>query len=163
MGFFDKIDEKFNNDHDAHDYAHGEYGGDRQFYEEAHQEGNQIYQNNQHNPTLDQARGFFDKLKGNNGEEQADVHDHKAHFTHEAIGAAAAWEAVSAWNKHQERTGQKVEHGTAKKAVAGLAMGTAIKLFEDHGIDWIEKKRAAAHASAAAQKYYDETQENKGY
>ena len=42
--------------------------------------------------------------------------EHKSHFTHEAVGAAAAWLAMDAYQNHQQTsTGGKPSHAESKK------------------------------------------------
>ncbi|KAJ1678213.1 hypothetical protein EV182_004540 [Spiromyces aspiralis] len=152
MDLFNRIDEKLG--HGLRKYTGNEDGGNPQFFQDAHEEASN-YTNNYQQLDQNQARGFFDRIKYTNPDDVPE-HEHKAHFSHEAIGAAAAWQAMKAFQGHQEHNGNEVDHKTAKKAFASLAVGFGVKLIEEKGIPFIEKKRAAAHASAAAQRLYDQ-------
>lgn len=58
---------------------------------------------------------------------------------HETVAGGAAFAAMHEWEKYQKKQGQDVDHGFAKEAVAGLAGAEVDKLFETHGLDWIDK------------------------
>ncbi|EIW72861.1 hypothetical protein TREMEDRAFT_24079, partial [Tremella mesenterica DSM 1558] len=59
----------------------------------------------------------------------------KAHFTHEVVGAAAAFEALKAYRHHQsENGGGRPTHARGKEMVAGLSAGYVVKLIEEKGL-----------------------------
>ena len=55
------------------------------------------------------------------------------------MAGGAAFAAMHEWENHQKNEGQAVNHGFAKEAVAGIAGAEVDKLFETHGLDWIDK------------------------
>ncbi|KAF9131020.1 hypothetical protein BG015_003936 [Linnemannia schmuckeri] len=54
---------------------------------------------------------------------------------HQALAAAAAYEAMKKYNEKQERDGKEVSHGQMKAILAGMAMAEAVKLFENRDDD----------------------------
>ncbi|KAI9250138.1 ricin B lectin domain-containing protein [Phascolomyces articulosus] len=79
--------------------------------------------------------------------------ERKAHLSHQLIAGAAAFEAVKAYGRHQEKKGEDFNHSFIKKSVAALAAAQIVKLAEEH--DWSSKDReeATRHAEAAAGHY----------
>ncbi|KAI8379210.1 uncharacterized protein BYT42DRAFT_568010 [Radiomyces spectabilis] len=59
----------------------------------------------------------------------------KSHVSYELLAGAAAFEAVRAWEKKKEESGEEVKYGLAKKLVAGLAAAELVKLFQERGSD----------------------------
>ncbi|KAF9577337.1 hypothetical protein BGW38_007506 [Lunasporangiospora selenospora] len=51
---------------------------------------------------------------------------------HQALAAAAAYEAMKEYQARQIRQGKKVSHGEMKAILAGMAMAEAVKLLEMH-------------------------------
>ncbi|KAI8643133.1 hypothetical protein BD408DRAFT_431694 [Parasitella parasitica] len=86
--------------------------------------------------------------------------EHKAEWTHELLGGAAAFSAMAMYNKKKEEDGAPVDHATAKNLLAGLAGVAVDRLVETKGLDWFDKQKAKKHAEEEAQKLY--TQET-GY
>ncbi|WWD18099.1 hypothetical protein CI109_102547 [Kwoniella shandongensis] len=70
--------------------------------------------------------------------------ERKAHFTHEVVGAAAAYEAFKAFENHDAHrgvgNGGKVSHARAKEIVVGLATGYVIKLVEEKKLPFTSEK-----------------------
>ncbi|KAK0615922.1 hypothetical protein B0T17DRAFT_496994 [Bombardia bombarda] len=82
--------------------------------------------------------------------------EHKAKFSHEMIGGAAAFEAMHIWEKEQRKEGKTVDHAFAKEALAGLAAAETDKLFETKGLDFVDREQARRHASRQAEQLYDQ-------
>ncbi|KAI8060842.1 hypothetical protein BC940DRAFT_311232 [Gongronella butleri] len=55
----------------------------------------------------------------------------KSHMSHQLLAGAVAYEAFKVWEKSQEAKGEKVEHATVKKMVAGIAAAEIVKLIEE--------------------------------
>ncbi|KAK8865722.1 hypothetical protein IAR55_000868 [Kwoniella newhampshirensis] len=70
--------------------------------------------------------------------------ERKAHFTHEVVGAAAAYEAFKAFENHDAHRGVgnvgKVPHARAKEIVVGLATGYVVKLVEEKKLPFTSEK-----------------------
>jgi len=81
--------------------------------------------------------------------------EHKAKFSHELIGGAAAWEAMHLWEKEQRKEGKQVSHGFAKEALAALAAAEVDKVAESKGLDFVDRERAKHHAKKQAEDLYD--------
>ncbi|GLA66725.1 hypothetical protein AtubIFM54640_009309 [Aspergillus tubingensis] len=90
------------------------------------------------------------------------VEEHKAKFSHELIGGAAAYEAMKAYEEHQEKNGKPANHAQAKEILAGLAGAFIDREFETKGLDqidnWEEKRRLAKEQAAA---HIEETEESQ--
>jgi hypothetical protein len=82
--------------------------------------------------------------------------EHKANWTHELLGSAAAFAAMRAYNKKQESEGKTQDHALAKELIAGLAGGAVDNLIETKGMDWMDKYKAKKHAEEEAQKLYSQ-------
>lgn len=80
--------------------------------------------------------------------------EHKAAWTHELLGSAAAFAAMRAYNKKQEEEGKPVDHALAKELLAGFAAGAVDNLVETKGMDWLDRHKAKKHAEEEAQKLY---------
>jgi hypothetical protein len=97
----------------------------------------------------------FDEAK----EKRDDVYDggeqHKAAFSHELIGGAAAFEAMKVFEDHQRKEGKTVNHSFAKEMIAGFAGAEVDKLFETKGLDFLDKEQAKRHAKQQADHLYD--------
>ncbi|KAG0170193.1 hypothetical protein DFQ28_002395 [Apophysomyces sp. BC1034] len=59
----------------------------------------------------------------------------KAKLSHELLAAAAAFEAVNAWEKKQKDSGKEVKHKFAKQLIATAAATELVKLIEERGND----------------------------
>ncbi|KAG1446551.1 hypothetical protein G6F46_011587 [Rhizopus delemar] len=77
----------------------------------------------------------------------------KAHLSHQLIAGAAAYEAVKAYRRHQERQGEEMSHGFIKQGVAALAAAEIVKLAEEHNWSRDQKEKATRDAQQAAEKY----------
>lgn len=95
--------------------------------------------------------------------EDAAAHDevyntpgHKADWSHELIGGAAAFAAARAYEKKQEKEGKPASHALAKELIAGIAGAEVDKLFESKGLDFIDKEKAKHHATKEAEKIVKE-------
>ncbi|KAI5475672.1 hypothetical protein MNV49_001047 [Pseudohyphozyma bogoriensis] len=104
-------------------------------------------------------RGLFKHdYKENDAEAAAEVYNtaaitdqHKAKWSHELIGGAAAFEAAKAYEKHRAESGQPVNHALAKELIAGFAGAEIDKLFETKGLDFIDREKAKHHAKKEAE------------
>ncbi|KAK4686931.1 hypothetical protein P7C73_g3179, partial [Tremellales sp. Uapishka_1] len=77
----------------------------------------------------------------------------KAHFTAEVVGAAAAYEAFKAFERHEINKGQKPSHGRAKEVIVGVAGGYVVKLIDEKGLPFTSdanKKEFQARAQKNA-------------
>ncbi|KAF9992944.1 hypothetical protein BGZ79_002466 [Entomortierella chlamydospora] len=87
------------------------------------------------------------------------THDRKATTKrHQAIAAAAAYEAVKEYQARKVRQGKKVTHGEMKAILAGIAMAEAIKILESrHGDDDNDEDRneTVAEAGSVALKLFE--------
>ncbi|KIR67603.1 hypothetical protein I312_102200 [Cryptococcus bacillisporus CA1280] len=77
--------------------------------------------------------------------------EHKAHFTHEVVGAAAAYEAFQAFEKNgaHAEDGSKVTHARAKEVIAGLATGYVVRLVDEKKLPFASDKNKAKFIEAA--------------
>lgn len=62
-------------------------------------------------------------------------------LTHNHVKGAAAFEAFRLWE--QQHPGDK--HQLSKEILAGLAGAEVDKLFETHGLDFLDKEEAKFH------------------
>ncbi|OZJ03232.1 hypothetical protein BZG36_03448 [Bifiguratus adelaidae] len=81
-------------------------------------------------------------------------HHNTAHLSHELIAGAAAFEAMRAYEKHQEARGEPVKHAFAKEALVAIAMAEAVKLMEERGFGG-DREAAKRDAARAAEQEYD--------
>lgn len=90
--------------------------------------------------------------------------EHKAKFSHELIGGAAAYEAMKAYEEHQEKngsfdllsspmiqstnilSGKPDSHAQAKEILAGLAGAFIDREVETKGLDFVDREKAKYHA-----------------
>ncbi|KAG0170517.1 hypothetical protein DFQ28_001979 [Apophysomyces sp. BC1034] len=79
--------------------------------------------------------------------------ERKAHLSHQVIAGAAAYQAVKAYMRHQEREGKEVRFEFAKKAIAALAAAEVVKLAEEHDWSGDKKEQASREAERAAEQY----------
>ncbi|KAI9052959.1 hypothetical protein LZ554_003231 [Drepanopeziza brunnea f. sp. 'monogermtubi'] len=68
--------------------------------------------------------------------------EHKAKFSHELIGGAAAFEAARAYEQKIAREGKPSSHAEAKEILAGLAGAFIDREIETRGLDTIDRERA---------------------
>jgi hypothetical protein len=85
-----------------------------------------------------------------------DDQDHQAKFSHEAIGSAAAFEAMHLWENQQRKEGKTVSHGVAKELLAAAAGYEVDRLTETKGLDWLDKEKAKHQAKEQAKNLYDQ-------
>ncbi|KAJ1707954.1 hypothetical protein F9C07_5825 [Aspergillus flavus] len=93
--------------------------------------------------------------------DQADAYNqvthspHKAELSHELLGAAAAYEAQKAYEKHCSENGtvdsyalngKPDSHAEAKELMAGFAGAFLDRVIETKGLDYIDKKKAGHEA-----------------
>ncbi|KAM0751453.1 hypothetical protein T439DRAFT_325589 [Meredithblackwellia eburnea MCA 4105] len=96
--------------------------------------------------------GFFDS-----DSQQAQAYDqvqsgeNKSSWSHELIAGAAAFEAARAYEKHVAANGKPANHQLAKELLAGFAGAEADKLFETHGLDFIDREKAKYEAKKHAE------------
>ncbi|KAJ3146735.1 hypothetical protein HDU89_005990 [Geranomyces variabilis] len=108
--------------------------------------------------------GFLDKLINHQAKDaHAQVYGmdkmkkpHQAALTHELISAAAGYEAMKAYEKHCEASGQPQSHERMKEILAGLAAAEIDKHFETKGLDWLDKEKAKRMAAQQAHLLADE-------
>lgn len=82
--------------------------------------------------------------------------EHKAEWTHQLLGSAAAFAAMRAYDKKRENDGIPQDHALAKELLAGLAGGAVDNLIETKGMNWVDKHKAKKQAEEEAQKLYSE-------
>ncbi|KAG9316029.1 hypothetical protein JVU11DRAFT_3691 [Chiua virens] len=78
---------------------------------------------------------------------------HKAHLSHEVIAAAASYEAVKAWNEHQEKNGKEVSHAKAKEFLAAAGGAFITHIAETKGLDALDHHKAKTHAEELHEKH----------
>ncbi|KAJ1994333.1 hypothetical protein H4R33_000294 [Dimargaris cristalligena] len=82
--------------------------------------------------------------------------DSNTPFAWQAISGAAGWQAMKAFQKHQEQSGQPMEHSFMKKALAAIAMSQAVRLLGRFNVTDPNKREAATREAAAnAMQLYD--------
>ncbi|EHA28143.1 hypothetical protein CBS63078_6110 [Aspergillus niger] len=72
--------------------------------------------------------------------------EHKAKFSHQVIGGAAAYEAMKAYEEHQAKNGKPDNHAQAKEILAGLAGAFIDREIESKGLDFVDREKAKYHA-----------------
>ncbi|GKZ83397.1 hypothetical protein AnigIFM56816_008490 [Aspergillus niger] len=72
--------------------------------------------------------------------------EHKAKFSHQVIGGAAAYEAMKAYEEHQAKNGKPDNHAQAKEILAGLAGAFIDREVESKGLDFVDREKAKYHA-----------------
>ncbi|GAA5964633.1 hypothetical protein JCM3765_007650 [Sporobolomyces pararoseus] len=77
--------------------------------------------------------------------------EHKAHFSHEMISAAAAYEAAKKYEEHCAKNGKPSSHEKAKELIASFAAAEATKLIETKGLDHLDKAKAEREAKKQAE------------
>ncbi|KAH8555825.1 hypothetical protein BGW37DRAFT_419421 [Umbelopsis sp. PMI_123] len=87
---------------------------------------------------------------------QVPTEEHKANWTHELIGGAAAFEAMRLYEQKAEKEGKKDDHAFAKEILAGIAGATVDGLVESKGLNFIDREKAKHHATQEAEKLYRE-------
>ncbi|CAO3675948.1 unnamed protein product [Umbelopsis vinacea] len=85
---------------------------------------------------------------------QAPTEQHKANWTHEFIGGAAAFEAMRLYNQKAEREGKKDDHAFAKEILAGIVGASVDGLVESKGLDFVDREKAKHHAEKQAEELY---------
>ncbi|KAH8915747.1 hypothetical protein BT69DRAFT_1251206 [Atractiella rhizophila] len=97
--------------------------------------------------------GFFstDSDVAKASDEVYGTEGHKAHWSHELIGGAAAFAAAKAYEEKQARDGKPANHALAKELIAGIAGAEVDKLFETKGLDFIDREKAKHHAKKEAE------------
>ncbi|KAG0199603.1 hypothetical protein BGX28_007128 [Mortierella sp. GBA30] len=82
----------------------------------------------------------------------ADNPQHKATWSHELIAGAAAFEAMKAYqSKHPEG-----KHKLSKEVLASLAGAELDKLFENKGLNFLDRKKAEHETRKKAEELYDQ-------
>ncbi|CAF1475935.1 unnamed protein product [Adineta ricciae] len=71
---------------------------------------------------------------------------HHSTWSHELLGGAAAFEAMHLWEKQHPGD----DHQFSKEALAALAGAEVDKLFETHGLDFLDREKAKFHAMQEA-------------
>ncbi|WVR05670.1 hypothetical protein IAU60_002692 [Kwoniella sp. DSM 27419] len=69
--------------------------------------------------------------------------ERKAHYTHEIVGAAAAYEAFKAFENHESHKpglAGKISHARGKEIIVGLAEGRVVKLVEEKRLPFTSEK-----------------------
>jgi len=75
---------------------------------------------------------------------------HKAELGHELLGAAAAYEAAKAYEKHVAANGKPDSHAEAKELIAGFAGAFIDRMVETKGLDFVDKEKAKRAATQQA-------------
>nr|ODN93302.1 hypothetical protein L203_00573 [Cryptococcus depauperatus CBS 7841]ODO02326.1 hypothetical protein L204_01059 [Cryptococcus depauperatus CBS 7855] len=77
--------------------------------------------------------------------------ENKAHFTHEVVGAAAAYEAFKAFERDGAHgaDGTKVTHARAKEVISGIAAGYVVRLVEERKLPFTSEKDKAKFVALA--------------
>ncbi|KAE8419258.1 hypothetical protein BDV36DRAFT_294312 [Aspergillus pseudocaelatus] len=88
--------------------------------------------------------------------------NHEGHLSHQLIAGAATYAGMKAWEDHQRKNGEEVEHGTAKALLASFAVAGAERLAETKGLDKVDEMKAKKHAKENAEKMYEEHYEQNG-
>ncbi|KDQ58980.1 hypothetical protein JAAARDRAFT_56982 [Jaapia argillacea MUCL 33604] len=78
---------------------------------------------------------------------------HKAEWSHELIGGAAAYEAAKAYENHVAQNGQPDSHAKAKEILAGFAGAFVDREVETRGLDFIDREKAKHHAREQVEQY----------
>ncbi|DBA98932.1 hypothetical protein WJX77_000924 [Trebouxia sp. C0004] len=86
---------------------------------------------------------------------------HEGSMTHEALGGAAAFAAMRAYEKHQAANGQPPSHQFAKELIAGIAGAEVDKLVETKGLDYVDREKAKRHAKQQAEQIYEQQYGNR--
>jgi hypothetical protein len=81
--------------------------------------------------------------------------EHEAKFSHEAIGSAAAFEAMHLFENEQRKEGKTVSHGVAKELLAAAAGYEVDRLAETKGLDFLDREKAKHRAKEQAKDLYD--------
>ncbi|KAK1927865.1 hypothetical protein DB88DRAFT_53088 [Papiliotrema laurentii] len=90
----------------------------------------------------------------------------KSHFTADVVGAAAAYEAFKAFERHEIHQGSKPTHARAKEIVVGLAQGSAVRLIEEKNLPFAsesQKQKFKANAQLAATRDAKRALRESGY
>ncbi|KAJ5594752.1 CipC1 protein concanamycin induced protein C [Penicillium hispanicum] len=82
---------------------------------------------------------------------------HEASWSHELIGGAAAYEAMKAYENHEEQNGQVEDHAKAKEILAGFAGAFVDREVETKGLDFIDREKAKRHAEDRMQDQLDQS------
>ncbi|GMK57004.1 hypothetical protein CspeluHIS016_0308440 [Cutaneotrichosporon spelunceum] len=77
---------------------------------------------------------------------------HEASLSHELIGGAAAFEAMRAYQNHQEANGKPQSYEIAKDLIAGFAGAEVDRLVETKGLNEFDAERAKWEAREQSQK-----------
>ncbi|PHH68645.1 hypothetical protein CDD82_377 [Ophiocordyceps australis] len=88
-----------------------------------------------------------------NDSDQAQAHyqvtnepQHKAKWTHELLGGAAAYEAAKVYENHEAQNGRPKSHAKAKELLSGAIGAFVDREAETKGLDHIDRERAKRHA-----------------
>ncbi|OGE56924.1 hypothetical protein PENARI_c002G06315 [Penicillium arizonense] len=88
---------------------------------------------------------------------------HEGKFSHEFAAGAASFAAMKAYEDHQKKSGQEVNHAFAKELLVGFVGGEIDKLAETKGMDWVDREKAKRHAEKNAHHMYEERYERGNY
>ncbi|KAJ5953155.1 hypothetical protein N7454_000051 [Penicillium verhagenii] len=89
--------------------------------------------------------------------EEVTQRPHEAKWSHELIGGAAAYEAMKAYEEHEEREGKVENHAKAKEIMAGLAGAFIDREVETRGLDFVDREKAKHHAKQAYESRMEES------
>ncbi|KAI1828916.1 hypothetical protein DTO027I6_10169 [Penicillium roqueforti] len=81
---------------------------------------------------------------------------YKSHWSHELIGAAAAFEAVKLYEDKRVDGGQPDNYLMAKELIAGIAGAEVHNLFETKGLDFMDLEKAKQFATKEAKAAIDQ-------
>ncbi|KAF9907271.1 hypothetical protein EC991_011172 [Linnemannia zychae] len=80
-------------------------------------------------------KDYSPEQKAKMAKEKQDKERKSSSRKHQALAAAAAYQAMKMYNDKQEKDGEEVSHGQMKAVLAGMAMAEAVKLFENRDDD----------------------------
>ncbi|KAJ5648336.1 hypothetical protein N7490_004708 [Penicillium lividum] len=89
--------------------------------------------------------------------EQVTQRPHEAKWSHELIGGAAAYEAMKAYEEHEQRNGKVENHAKAKEILAGFAGAFIDREVETRGLDFIDNEKAKHHAKTVFEDRMDQS------
>ncbi|CAF1326428.1 unnamed protein product [Rotaria sp. Silwood1] len=81
---------------------------------------------------------------------------HHSSWTHELLAGGAGFAAMKAYEEYVRSTGKQLSNAEMKEMLASLAAAEIDKLFEDYGIDFLDKEAAKARSVAQAHKHAHE-------
>jgi hypothetical protein len=81
---------------------------------------------------------------------------YQSHFSHELVAGAASFAAFKAFEDRQRAEGMPVDHAFAKAILAGFAGDEVDRLWERHGLDFLDYETARSQAIDNTAQMYDD-------